>query len=124
MLNRIRNVDYVVLLCADIAAMRRFYHETLGFPIERDWAEWVEMRVGATLLTLRPRNRPYDGPPSGGAGVQMAFRVAPGEVQGCYEELVHKGVTILEPVTDHDYGHRTLFFADPEGNILEIYADI
>jgi catechol-2,3-dioxygenase len=33
-------------------------------------------------------------------------------------------VKILEPPQDKDYGHRTLFFKDPEGNILEIYADI
>lgn len=31
---------------------------------------------------------------------------------------------MLEPPRDHEYGHRTLFFKDPEGNILEIYADI
>ena len=125
MLKNIRNLDYVILLCEDLFQTKRFYHETLGFSIYRDWEDWIEMRVGAVLLTLRRRGRPYDGkkyPDS--ASIQLAFRVAPNEVDQCYAELLQKQVEILEPPRDQDYGHRTLFFKDPEGNILEIYADI
>lgn len=25
---------------------------------------------------------------------------------------------------DHPFGHRTIFFRDPDGNVLEIYAEI
>ena len=105
--------------------MKAFYHETLGFPIERDWENWIEIRAGAVLLTLRPRGRPYDGPKTDpSASVQLAFRVTPSEVEAWHAELLRKEVEILEAPRDHDYGHRTLFFKDPEGNILEIYADI
>jgi len=125
MLKNIRNLDYVILLCEEIPRMRVFYNEVLGFPIHRGNAEWVEMNVGATLLALRKRGRPYDGAkPPGSAGIQLAFRVAPEEVEECHRELIQKQVEILEPPRDMEYGHRTLFFQDPEGNILEIYADI
>ena len=125
MLNLIRNLDYVVLLCEDTTPMKAFYHGTLGFPIYRDWEGWIELRVGATLLTLRRRGRPYDGVKNpNSAGVQLAFRVSPDEVRACYNELLHKQVEIIEAPRDQEYGHRTLFFKDPEGNILEIYADI
>ena len=81
MLVNIRNLDYVVLLCEDMARVKAFYHEILGFPIYRDWDGWLEMRVGAFLLTPRKRGRPYDGPKlPNSAGVQLAFRVAPAEV--------------------------------------------
>ena len=125
MLKNIRNLDYVILLCEEIPRMRTFYHEVMGFQIYRANAEWVEMKVGATLLTLRNRGRPYDGaklPDS--AGIQLAFRVTPAEVDECHQELIKKQVDILDPPRDTEYGHRTLFFRDPEGNILEIYADI
>jgi catechol-2,3-dioxygenase len=125
MLESIRNVDYVILLCDDVEAMKLFYHEIMGFPIYRDWENWVELRVGSVLLTLRRRGRPYDGERvPGAAGVQLAFRVTPDEVDDCYEELMQKQVEILEGVTDKGYGHKTLFFRDPEGNVLEIYADV
>lgn len=125
MLTGIRNLDYVILLCEEMARMKAFYHEILGFLIHRDWGDWLEMRAGEVLLTLRPRGRPYDClkiPNS--AGVQLAFRVAPDEVETCHTELVQKQVEIIEAPRDWDYEHRTLFFKDPDGNILEIYAEI
>jgi catechol 2,3-dioxygenase-like lactoylglutathione lyase family enzyme len=121
----LHTLDYVILLCEDLAAMKMFYHSLLGFPIERDWEGWTELRAGAVLLTLRKRGRSYDGQSHpGSAGVQLAFRVTPPEVDKWYARLLKKQVEILEPPRDWDYGHRTLFFKDPEGNILEIYADI
>jgi len=64
------SLNYVILLCEDLVAMKAFYHEVLGIPIERDWEDWIELRAGAVLLTLRKRGRPYDGPiPQGSASV-------------------------------------------------------
>ena len=93
---------------------------------------WVEMKVGSVLLTIAQRGRPFDGPPipDNSAAVQLAFRVTPEEVQSCYEELKEKKVEILqEPQVTNKmfrqyWKHLTLFFKDPEGNVLEIYADI
>jgi glyoxylase I family protein len=132
MLKAIRNLDYTVILCQNMEATKEFYHHLLGFPIYRDFGSWVEMRVGANLLTLRLRGSGYEGvkehdgaaSPEGSACLQLAFRVTPGEVNSCFEELVQKGVAIVQAPTDQLSGHRTLFFKDPEGNILEIYADL
>ena len=60
----------------------------------------------------------------GTACVQPAFRVAPAEVDSCHRDLMAKGVPILDPRTDQPWGHRTLFVADPEQNVIEIYANI
>ena len=30
----------------------------------------------------------------------------------------------LSPPTDRPFGHRTLFFRDPDGNVIEIFAEI
>jgi catechol 2,3-dioxygenase-like lactoylglutathione lyase family enzyme len=127
MLKAIRHLDYVVLICDDMHRTKQFYHAIMGFPIYRDWGSWVEMRVGSVLLALRPRaDFPFEGPrfQPGSVGVQLAFRVTPAEVDTCYTELLERGVEILEPPISKDYGHKTLFFKDPEGNVLEIYADI
>ena len=35
-------------------------------------------------------------------------------------ELEAKGVDILSPPINRDFGHRTLFFRDPDGNLIEI----
>jgi lactoylglutathione lyase len=38
--------------------------------------------------------------------------------------LLERGVKILAGPADQPWGHRTLFFRDPDGNVLEIYAEI
>jgi glyoxylase I family protein len=127
-LSAIRNLDHTVLLCARLAETRAFYREVMGFPIETDHPTWVSFRVGSALLSLRPRG-PWsvcdDGPVvAGSAAVQLAFRVPPPAVDACHAELVAKGVTILREPTDlPSWRHRTLFFRDPEDNIIEIYAE-
>lgn len=124
----IRNLDYVILLCGRMAETRAFYLETMKFPLEMDRADWVSFRVGSGLLTLRPRG-PHvawdDGPAvAGSAAVQLAFRVPPPAVDDWHAELIAKGVSILSPPKDlAGWRHRTLFFRDPEGNIIEIYAE-
>ena len=127
-LKDIHNLDYVVLLCRDLAAARAFYKDVLGFALEHDGENWVSFRVGATLLTLRPRGPAPawdDGPAmAGSADVQLAFRVPPTAIESCHAELVEKGVPIVRPPTDiPSWRHRTLFFRDPEDNVIEIYAE-
>ena len=122
----IREIDYVILLCRDMAEARRFYRDVMGFALVEDQEDWVRFRVGTSFLTLRPRG-PWRGwhdgeALPGSASVQLAFRVSPEEVDACHGELVDKGVEIIEPPRDQNFGHRTLFFRDPEDNIVEIFA--
>ena len=127
-LSAIHNLDYAILLCSKMAETRAFYRDVMRFSIETDLERWVSFRVGAVLLTLRPRG-PWavcnDGTSvPGSASVQLAFRVPPPAVDACHAELVAKGVPILRGPTDLPaWRHRTLFFRDPEDNIIEIYAE-
>jgi len=124
----IRNLDYVILPCRDIGAARDFYLNVMQFALVEDSENWVRFRVGSTFLTLRPRGRWnawHDGDVDpGSAQVQLAFLVAYEEVDQCHQELVAQGVEIVDPPRDQDFGHRTLFFRDPENNVLEIYAEL
>jgi hypothetical protein len=56
-LGGITNLDYTVLLCSKMSVTRAFYRDVMKFPIETDLEKWVSFRVGAALLTLRPRGR-------------------------------------------------------------------
>lgn len=127
-LKEIRNLDYTILLCRNIKETRAFYKDVLGFAIEVDSEKWVSFRVGAILLALKPRgpSPAWDDGPAvpGSVSVQLAFRVSPPAVDACHAELVAKGVPIVRAPTDIPaFRHRTLFFRDPEDNIIEIYAE-
>ena len=73
----------------------------------------------------RPRLTAADVPtPNGSASLQLAFKVSAPEVDQCADELARQGVDLLAPPTDQVFGHRTLFFRDPDGNLLEVFAEL
>jgi catechol 2,3-dioxygenase-like lactoylglutathione lyase family enzyme len=123
----IRAIDYTVIFVRDMAAMRGFYEDVLGFPLLRELSPgWIEYRVGDNTLALAtPRLTAADVPtPNGSASLQLAFKVSAPDVDQCADELVRQGVNLLSRPTDQTFGHRTLFFRDPDGNLLEVFADI
>jgi uncharacterized glyoxalase superfamily protein PhnB len=99
----------------------------MEFPVLRELSSnWIEYRVGGNTLALsRPGLTALDAPtPDGSASLHLAFKISALEVDQCAEELMRKGVNLLSPPTDRDFGHRTLFFRDPYGNLLEMFAEI
>jgi lactoylglutathione lyase len=126
-LESIRQLDYTVIFARDLPRMRRFYEDVMRFPIHQELgASWVAYRVGSNVLALTERGLMFldPAPPPGALSLQLAFRVAPSDVDRCAAELIAAGVEIELPPTDQPWGHRTLFFRDPDGNVIEIYADI
>lgn len=126
-LSAIDSLNYTVIFARDLQALRRFYQEVLGFQIQRELGpQWIEFSVGGSVLALTERGLMFDDapPPPGALSLQLAFRVAPDQVDACASSLLAKGVVLCGPVTDQPWGHRTLFFRDPDGNVLEIYAEI
>ena len=123
----IRSIDYTVILVRDMAAMRAFYGDILRFSLLRELSPgWIEYRIGGNVLALsRPHRTAKDAPtPAGSAALQLAFQVAAPDVDRCADELKRHGVDLLEPPTDQPFGHRTLYFRDPDGNLLEVFAEI
>lgn len=127
-LSEIHTLDHTVILCRDLPKTKAFYRDVMGFSVEVEKESWVSFRVGATLLSLRPRGKwricDYGELQPGTAALQLAFRVPPPAVDTCHAELVKAGVEVLKGPTDlPDWRHRTVFFRDPENNIIEIYAE-
>lgn len=126
-LSQIRQIDYTVIFARDMEAMRHFYETVMEFPLLRTLSDrWIEYRLGATTLALTARGGRFDDTPTprGALSLQMAFRVAPRMVADCAAALDAEGVKLISPLTDHPWDHRTIFFRDPDGNVLEIFAEI
>ena len=122
----IRSLDYVVLVADDPQALARFYTQTMGFPLHRDRGTWLELSIGSTLLAIRPTRIPFDPPGERPAtrGAHLAFRVPPDDVDRWHRRLAESGASIVAEPEDREYGHRTVFLEAPEGNLVEIYAEI
>jgi catechol 2,3-dioxygenase-like lactoylglutathione lyase family enzyme len=125
-LSAIQALDYTVVRVRDMEAMRAFYGRTLRFEFVRELSpNWIEFRIGPNILALARNFRFVDNPTpaAGTASLQLAFRVPYEAVDACAAELTAAGIPLLSPPTDQPWRHRTLFFRDPDGNLLEIYAD-
>ncbi|QIP09020.1 MULTISPECIES: VOC family protein [Bradyrhizobium] len=123
----IRAIDYTIIFVRDMDAMRRFYEDVLALSLLRELSpNWIEYGLGPNTLALaRPSRTASDAPtPRGSASLQLAFKVSVADVDACAAELVRQGVKLVSPPTNQSFGHRTLFFRDPDSNLLEIYAEI
>jgi len=117
-------LDYTILLCRKMKETKAFHKVS---HLSRPWklgelqggrhsadaaAEGSRAGLGRRPLGIRS------------AAIQLAFRVPPSAVDACDAELVAKGVTIVRGPADlPEWRHRTLFFRDPEDNVIEIYAE-
>ncbi|GGO57712.1 VOC family protein [Roseovarius pacificus] len=121
-------LDYIILPCRSISTARAFYLNVVGLRLVEDHPEWVRFDCGATFLALRPRGKWLmwndKDVPKQSVSVQLAFQVQYDAVDRWHSYLLREEVIIVEGPVDQDFGHRTLFFRDPDYNVIEIFAVI
>ncbi len=122
-------LDGFGLFVDDMATMIRFYRDVLGFEIkEAEDAVNVYLIKDGTLFMLYERknfekmtSRKYEYLKGLNGHFEIALYVDTfEEVDIEFAKAVSKGATpVLEP-TDEQWGQRTCYIADPEGNLIEI----
>ena len=122
----IEALGHVVVKVRDHRAAERFYAEVLGLPIQtRSEADGMTFFTlghhhDFAILAVGEAAAPVDAAAVGTH--RIAFRVA-GGLEGlrlARERLEAHGVTVAG--VDH-HVTKSLYFADPDGNALELYAD-
>lgn len=123
-------INLITIWTDEMAAMKEFYHEVLGFEIANDNGGYVEFAnegvrfALCTRVTMFPYSSAYMEKVSGQA-VELAFPCASAaEVDTSYADLIAKGATSIHPPQDMPWQQRTAFFADPDGNIHELFAEL
>ena len=122
----------VTVLTDDLATMKQFYRDVLGFAIRSEADGYVEFVNDGVRLAICTRQVMADitgGHESFTTGKKgQAFELAfpcesAQEVERSYNDLVAKGAIPIKAPATMPWGQTTAFFADPEGNIHEIFAD-
>ena len=127
---KLKGIGHVNLRVADEAASKRFYSDILGFLVAEEDPEHggVFMTLGDNFHTLDIRG--HDNPAAaqrpqrGQIGLgHIAFEVhSYAALREAYMHLVRNRVEILR-ATNH-VNQRSFYFADPDGNMLEIYYEL
>jgi predicted lactoylglutathione lyase len=118
-------VNMIMTSARDIAGLRRFYEDGLG------WQPWVPAnpmsvlyKVGTAVLVFL--NEDYQAQESGlpkGVGVKSIWALfveSKADVDRDFQRAVDAGATVTSPVRDRDQGLYSGYFADPEGNGWEV----
>lgn len=124
---RIKELGHIVLYVSDITRSADFYRDTLGFhEIERrsGMAIFSSGRTHHELLLLETGGKPRTkhAPEPGLYHIGFKIGDSPADIRAAYHELRDKGVTIIGSA-DHHVTH-SLYILDPDGNELELYADV
>jgi uncharacterized protein len=118
-------LSVITLGVRDLELVRRFY-EALGWRSHTAGDDFARFETGGAVLTLyslgllaEEASRPL--PAEGFRGVTLAVNVEREElVDQAIESARAAGAEILaEPVT-REWGGRSAYFADPEGNVWEV----
>jgi uncharacterized protein len=110
---------------ADVAALRHFYVEGLG------WKTWgpempgsLMLRAGTAVIVFL--NRDYLAAESGidvsatTRAINAVFVASKSDVDAQIARAVATGATITSPIRDRDGGLYSGYFTDPEGNGWEV----
>lgn len=102
----------------DIASARDFYAGFLGLTtteFDLGWvARFTDPGSGECIQVMtRDRSAPVD---------PVASVKVP-DVDAAYAEARRRGLRIVHPLSDEEWGVRRFFVEDPAGNVLNIVAD-
>ncbi len=125
-------IALITLLTTDMPVMRAFYEEVLGFKPITELGAYVEYRsegvrfaiceTGVMVETVSAAE--YSTTPQG-QRVELAFPCdSPAEVDREFERITAAGGRAVRTPANMPWGQRAAFFADPEGNIHELFADL
>lgn len=124
---QIKELGHVVLYVTDISKMAGFYRDILGFRQigeGRGVALFSSRRTHHELLLIEIGGNPAlkTRPEPGLYHIGFKIGDSPEDIKTAAAELSGKGVTIVG-AADHTVTH-SLYILDPDGNELELYADV
>lgn len=124
------NLTATVLFVQDLDTCRAFYQDKLGLKPTFTDDSSAGFRFGEHDFVLLKFSAAAEmvGAEALGTGNGAGYRVLPcigvENVDEACKALTDKGVSLLKPPKDQAWGRRTAYFADPEGNLWELWHQL
>ncbi|MGL6105230.1 VOC family protein [Romboutsia sp.] len=123
-------INLITIWTDNIDRMKEFYNEVLGFKIINDLGNYVEFENVGVRFAICMRDVMYAytkeyKQKTLGQAFEMAFPCESIEdVDTTYENLIKKGALPIYGPKNMPWNQRTALFADPDGNIHEIFVSL
>jgi catechol 2,3-dioxygenase-like lactoylglutathione lyase family enzyme len=123
-------LTHIWLLVDDMPRAVQFYREALGLEVTSDLGQYVELNASEqfelalfTHAAMRAGEPDIAITPAAGQRAVLSFEV--GAVDEWADALRAKGVSLTsEPANHPEWGLRTIFLQDPDGNLICLYSGI
>ena len=115
----IRGVYEVAVKVHNLKRAEAFYREVLGlqFGLRDERRNWVFLRAGDSVGMVVLQEDRGEWPRQ-----HFAFRVEDSELEGAAALLRQKGISVTSPVFHQWIPGRSVYFTDPDGHALELFA--
>lgn len=123
-------INLVTIWTDKIDKMKKFYNQVLGFRIKNDLGDYVEFENNGVrfAICLRKVMEGYSNEytkKATGQSFELAFPCEnPNDVDKSFNKLIAMGAISIQEPQNMPWNQRTALFADPDGNIHEIFAEI
>lgn len=123
-------ISLITIWTDHIERMKAFYKEVLGFEIINDLGDYVEFENEGVRFAICKRQVMYDYSEAfklmrTGQAFELAFPCENVEdLDKTYASLIGKGAVEIHKPENMPWNQRTALFADPDGNIHEIFCEL
>lgn len=124
------NITATVLFVEDLNKCMTYYRDVVGLkPTFNDDVSYgfqlgnqdfivLQLSAAAKMVTEKAMGL------NNGGSHHALLCVGVEDVDAEYKALTAKGVTFINPPKDQAWGRRTAYFADPEGNLWELWHNL
>ena len=113
------------LITNDVQRLVEFYESILAVRAKRSGKDYAEFPTGVGVLAIfsevaQERYIPGSTKPAENKSIVLEFRVA--DVDQQYRRLQSAVKTWVKPPTTQPWGTRSIYFRDPDGNLVDFYT--
>lgn len=123
-------INMITIWTDTIEPMKKFYSEVLGFEVKLDLNNYIEFENDGVRFAICLRSVMYDytsiyREKTTGQGFELAFECESSkELEQTYKTLVEKGAVGIHEPQKMPWNQITALFADPDGNIHELFTEL
>ncbi|MBN1934551.1 MAG: VOC family protein [Anaerolineae bacterium] len=121
-----KRFNSICIVTGNVRGLRDFYQRVLQMAAEGDeiFATFSTPGANLTLFSVQGMEGMAPGSMSGSGAGNCVLEFQVQDVDEEYERLRALDVEVVKPPTTQPWGLRSVWFRDPDGNIVNFYAHV